>query len=255
MADPEQTAHNDANYALGELRRLLATPGIHLPEGKLPTERELTRDLGITRHALRRALVVLEAEGLIWRRQGAGTFVGSPSRELGEAVSFKPASTTFEEIVEARLRLEPQLAQLAAIRASESDIARLHELNRRAVSASDPESCELWDGAYHRQIALAAGNAMLLSLFDIVNRVRQDRAWQQIRAAARNGASPNAMPIAHHEGIIAAIAARDPILAGPRIRAHMPPLPMRLNARPCDTLLDGHDSIIPTSPQTQGGHP
>src|SRR3546814_10399058 len=44
---------------------------------QLPTERELAEQIGVGRRAVRRALEVLEAEGRIWRRQGAGTFIGA----------------------------------------------------------------------------------------------------------------------------------------------------------------------------------
>lgn len=91
------------------------------------------------------------------------------------------------EILEVRLRLEPQLAQLAAARAKPAKIERMRELAHKIIEGDDADSRELGDGALHRQIALAAGNELFLSIFDIVNRVRQDEAWQAIRERACAG--------------------------------------------------------------------
>lgn len=209
-----------ANYALNELRRIItasAAAGLR----KLPTERELTGQLGITRHALRQALDVLETEGLLWRRQGAGTFIGSPQGNLDSQINATLPGTTFEEAIETRLRLEPQLAQLAAIRATAEDLDRMRELNRRSIEASDPESCELWDGAFHRQIALAARNRILLSLFDVTNRVREEPFWQMTRDTARATPGSSERINQSHLAIIAAIEARDPRRAGQMMCEHL----------------------------------
>ncbi len=72
----------------------------------------------MSRRAIRRALEVLEAEGRIWRRQGSGTYAGQRPDEAGTSMSARLiAETNLFEIMEVRLRIEPQLAQLAAIRA------------------------------------------------------------------------------------------------------------------------------------------
>ena len=100
------------------------------------------------------------------------------------------------------------------MRADPDDVSRMIELNRQCVEDIDPESCELWDGAFHRQIAVAARNRMLLSLFDILNRVRQDPAWQRTREMARDNAGSRDAVIHHRARVIAAIEGRDPAAAG-----------------------------------------
>ena len=109
--------------------------------------------------------------------------------------------------MEVRLRLEPQLAALAALRAKPVQIARMHELSDRIAQCVDADEGELWDGTLHRQIADAAGNALFLSLFDVVNRIRQDPAWQAVRERARGGLAGHALPVAQHRAIVDAIAA------------------------------------------------
>lgn len=215
-SDPE--ARQNSNYALEQLRTLIRKKG---SEGKLPTERELSVSLGVSRRAVRRALEVLEAEGAIWRRQGAGTFIGDRPDGLSEQVGLIVAGTNFMEVMEVRLRIEPQLAQLAAIRVKDEDIESLERLVARTYEAEDSDARELWDGALHRQIAKIAGNHFFLSLFELVQRVRQDEAWRAIRQRAREAFGTRERSHAEHKKIIEAIARRDPGQAGEAMRRHL----------------------------------
>lgn len=216
--DKTGESRDNSNYALDCLRELIAA-GNFDAGGRLPTERALTEMLGISRRAVRRALEVLEAEGLIWRRQGAGTFIGTPP--AGDRVDDIVAGTNFIELMEVRLRIEPQLAQLAAMRARPQDIAKMRELADKIGASKDADAKELWDGALHRQIAQTAGNQLFLSLFDVVNRVRQDDAWQVIRERARATNERQVLLLTQHTAIIDAIAMRDPAQAGEAMRQHL----------------------------------
>lgn len=217
----------NSNYALEKLRDLLRN-GDFGADGKLPTERTLSSRLGLSRRAIRRALEVLEAEGSIWRKQGSGTYVGQKPSEWSDHVETIVAGTNFMEIMEVRLRIEPQLAQLAAMRAKPGDIERMRELAQKIHVREDADGKELWDGALHRQIAQTAGNLLFLSIFDMINRVRQDEAWQTIRERARSNANTMSISNAQHAAIINAIAARDPARAGEAMRQHLLMLQERL---------------------------
>jgi GntR family transcriptional repressor for pyruvate dehydrogenase complex len=190
-------------------------------EDRLPTERALTETLGVSRRAVRRALEVLESEGLIWRRQGAGTFVGEKPDRWGDHVEALVAGTDIMEIMEVRLRIEPQLAQLAAMRAKPAEIERMRVLADKTGQSTDADSKELWDGALHRQIAQSAGNKLFLSIFDVINRIRQDDAWQSIRERARRTGTNGRTSYEQHLAIVDAIAARDPGQAGEAMRKHL----------------------------------
>ncbi|ATA23310.1 GntR family transcriptional regulator [Brenneria goodwinii] len=222
----KKTAEN-SNYALERLRELLSESTIE-PNGKLPTERALSERWGVGRREVRRALEVVEAEGLIWRKQGAGTFLGQKPDNWGTHAANLIEGTDFMEIMEVRLRIEPQLAQLAALRAKPKDIERMRALRDKIYERTDADWRELWDGSLHRLIAQSAGNQLFLSLFDVVNRVRQDPAWQAIRERARRQNASLAESRIHHNQIIEAIAARDPERAGEAMRQHLLSLEERL---------------------------
>ena len=210
----------NSTYALEKLRGLLTSDTLEA-DGKLPTERALSEMFGVSRRAIRRALEVLEAEGRIWRRQGSGTYAGQRPDGWDEHVGSIIAETNLFEIMEVRLRIEPQLAQLAAIRAKSTDIERMYELTKKIFASSDADGRELWDGALHRLIAQSAGNQFFLTIFDVINHVRQDESWQAIRELARNINRTRSLSYAQHKAIIDAIAARNPMQAAEAMRTHL----------------------------------
>lgn len=212
---PENDRDN-SSLALERLRLMLRD----IPatgDSRLPTERQLAESLGISRRSVRRALEVLEAEGLVWRRQGAGTFAGPRPDTLTEHQGME---ANFSEVMEVRLRLEPQLAQLAALRASAPAIARMRDILGRLEATGDADGRELWDSALHREIARAAGNTFFLMIFDSMDRARHDDAWRALRERARSRANL-AQTMRQHRELVDAIADHDPIRAGAAMRAHI----------------------------------
>jgi DNA-binding FadR family transcriptional regulator len=208
-----------SSLALDRIRKMLNETSFG-PDGKLPTERAIAEQLGISRRSVRRALEVLEAEGRVWRRQGSGTFARPPPSDLHGRIGQIAAETDYMEIMEVRLRIEPQLAQLSALRAKSEAIERMRQILRRLDESEDSDGRELWDSAFHRQIAKSAGNRFFLTIFDVVDRVRQDAAWQAIRARARSAAYLAIYSQQHHT-ILEAIARRDPVKAGEAMRQHL----------------------------------
>jgi GntR family transcriptional repressor for pyruvate dehydrogenase complex len=217
---------NNSALALGRLRALIRARGRH-GETRLPTERELVASLGLSRRALRRALEVLEAEGRIWRRQGKGTFIGARPGEPGDMARALTGQTNFYEVMEARLRLEPQLAFLAALKASDAEVERMRHLCVRVAESDDSDGRELWDGALHRQIARSTGNRLLLALFDVIDQIRQNDSWTALRERARRHGG-HAQYLDHHVAIVDAIASRDPTSAEQAMRRHIAALQQTL---------------------------
>lgn len=210
---------DNSNFALEQLRALLRSEKLST-DGRLPTERALSDSLGVSRRAVRRALDVLEAEGMVWRRQGSGTYAGPRPHSWSQFEAIA-SGTNVMEIMEVRLRVEPQLAQLAAVRANAEDVARMYDLAARISGSVDADGWELWDGALHRLIAQSAGNQFFLNIFDVINRVRQDDLWRSIRELARKVGHTHRVSHDQHKAIVDAIAARDPMRAGEAMRRHL----------------------------------
>ena len=223
---PTPALPDNANRVLFGLRALLDGPE-RPADGRVPPERELSSRFGVSRRAVRRALEVLEAEGLVWRRQGKGTFLGQPPHSTAGLV----AALTPEAAMEARLALEPALAALCAGRAGPWDVIRLRALSRRAETAESADAGELWDGAFHRLIASVAGNPLLTAAFAAIDEVRAREDWQERRARVR---SPRSMAesFAQHEAIVRAIERGDAEAAREAMTAHLASLAGRLQGAP-----------------------
>ena len=168
---------------LNQLRNALGS-GQFPDQGRLPAERELAEKFNVSRSTLRTALGILEAEGKIWRHVGRGTFVGERPSIDAPALSALVDQTHPEEVMEVRLVLEPRIAAHAARRATATDIEAMDRCIRKAKTANDVATFELWDGALHRAIATGAHNTLLLTLFDAVNAIRQEAIWGRLKEAS-----------------------------------------------------------------------
>lgn len=231
--EPDNPIDNSSRLALDALRQIVAQHAA-FPQRALPTERELTVEFGVSRRAVRRALAVLEAEGQIWRRQGKGTFVGPTPPSAAMSFARLSGRTNFSEVMEARLHLEPALASLAALRANGEQMAILRRLNERttrqqAAEHPDAEGIELWDSALHRGIAEAAGNRLMLDIYEMLDAIRLDPAWRDLRQRARNAERLDTY--SHdHDDIVGAIESRDPIKAATAMRGHLRGLQQALDS-------------------------
>lgn len=190
------------------------------PDGKLPTERDLANRFGVGRRYVRQALDALEVDGLVWRKQGKGTFVGQPSDPMGDLAAQITGETNALEVMEARLCIEPELAALCAKRMQPDEVARLRMLAQRQLEAADAQAIELWDGSLHRLIAQCARNRPLLTAFSLLDKIRANPDWVNLRAKARDGAS---LRVTHseHLAIIDAIAAGHATAARTAMRDHL----------------------------------
>lgn len=236
MTDETQTQRN-SSLALERLRIIIDQLEREARD-QLPTERELAEQIGVGRRAVRRALDVLEAEGRIWRRQGAGTFISAARSGTESRIRYLPEMSNMFEVMEVRLRIEPALARLAALRATPADIARMREISDKVARATDMDSRELWDSSLHRAVAMAAGNTLFLALFDVVDRVRQDENWRHVREALR---TPSSQRLYHsqHEELVDALERRDPVAAERTMRKHLLSLQERLMLQ----TVEGHADV------------
>ncbi len=219
--DSPRDARRDTGRAeaLARIRTLLADD-VQAPGGRLPTERDLSEALGTGRRAVRQALDVLEAEGLIWRRQGKGTFAGRPPDPAEALVAELAPEVDPLVAMEARLCIEPPLAALCARRATPEDVARLRLLAGHAARAAHPDSAELWDGSLHRAIAAVAGNRLMMTVMALLDEVRIGQHWQALRQQARSRAAI-ALSLDQHEAIVDAIARGDAEAASAEMTRHL----------------------------------
>lgn len=207
------------------LRTWITTEGL-ARGARLPPERTLSTQLGLTRSELRNALLVLEAEGLLERHVGRGTYLAKaprPSRAgrgIEAAVADLSERTGPIEAMTARLVLEPEIAQMAALNATPQQLRALRELEQSMRSAPTWDAYETLDHDFHNMIATAAGNSMLEALFNILNSVRQVVVWRRLATTDR-APGLDYHSFNEHGTILAAIEARDAPTAAAAMRAHL----------------------------------
>jgi GntR family transcriptional repressor for pyruvate dehydrogenase complex len=166
------TPHSQLTMQVVEHVRALIASGKVKPGDRLPPERELARELQISRSSLRAGIGFLSAMGVLKSRHGAGTFVssGPPALDsnslsvLGVLHGFLPW-----QMFEARLVLESSVAALAAERATDEHIAELaEEVAEMYASLDDPKEYLIHDVRFHRTIARASGNPILGALMETI---------------------------------------------------------------------------------------
>lgn len=195
---------------------------------KLPPERQLTGTLGMTRATLRKALDALERDGLIWRHVGKGTFVadGSPRTANGAVAELGRQLTPFR-MMRARIAIEPGIAREAAMNASGDALSRMMRAIDRSKAATTWAEYEVQDDLFHRTLAEASDNLLLLSLFDQLNEVRRAVAWGSVTRHNQRPAEDH-ISFSEHDAVARAIIDRNPVAASDAMRTHLLSVAQRL---------------------------
>ena len=196
------------DQAITKIKELISS-GEFTAGARLPTERELTQQFGVSRSSLREAMRALALVGVLESRVGDGTYVTTLEPELLLTgigfVSDLARADSLLEMHQVRRLLEPEATRLAAARLSDDDLGRLEECLRRMETAdSEPAFIEA-DTAFHRVILDACGNATLSSLIqNLSSGTMRARMWQSIVARGAVEAT-----LASHRSIYNALVARD----------------------------------------------
>jgi DNA-binding FadR family transcriptional regulator len=155
-----------------QLTRLM-DEGVLGPGDQLPSERELSEELQVSRGTVREAVQFLQTLGLLEIRHGSGTFVRPATdptalRDEWREWTIRHAKR-IHDLLEIRKGLEPFAAELAAERAREADLAAMEEALEQmqpAVDSPDVAALIQADVAFHHALYVAAGNAALTEFGD-----------------------------------------------------------------------------------------
>ncbi|WP_337831773.1 FadR/GntR family transcriptional regulator [Pseudonocardia sp. TMWB2A] len=203
------------------------TSGEWRPGDRLPPERELAATLGASRQAVREALRVLQAQGVIRSQVGTGADSGTvvvpaPARALGRVLALHLAVDSFpvDDVTEARVMFERFSAGLAARRRSASDLLEWTAALDVMDDDLDPAAFSDADIAFHVAIAAAAGNRLV---GELTRAIRESVRGMLLDAMQAQGDWPALRERlrAEHREIHAAIADGDGALAADRIEAHI----------------------------------
>lgn len=202
-------------------RRILS--GHYKQNVVLPTEAQLCEEFGVSRTAMREAIKMLAAKGMIVSRQRAGTRVQEASNwnrldsdvlEWMNGIDFDPDFV--RGLIEARQAIEPAAARLAAMRATAKDLALIEEAYEAMCAAptTDLAACAEADVAFHASILRASHNPIFAGLVSLIgqslaNSFRLTTSVSQSYVTTLDA----------HGDVLEAIRLRQPEIASERMRA------------------------------------
>jgi len=207
--------------AITKLRNMIQS-GELPPGSRLPSENQLTVQMGLSRSGVREAVKILQSARVLEVRRGDGTFVTSLAPGLllegvGFAVELLQGETLLE-VMEVRRLLEPAATSVAALRITDDQLAELAlVLQQMQERADDADGLMQADIAFHRLVTSSTGNETLVSLLDgLSGRTVRARVWRGIVEG-----NVTQTTIDEHRAIYDALAARDPALAGAAALVHV----------------------------------
>ncbi len=217
---PIQTVDTDRLYKkIARQLSDLIDAGEFAPGERLPAERQLAEQLGVSRPSVREALIALEIEGKVEVRVGAGVFVVAPA--LAPVLAAAEEGEGPFELIRARWMVEGETAACAAREATPADLAAIRaavdDLARLQVGA---ERTDAPDRAFHLAVARATHNGPVAAVVQLL--------WDQGRGAMwklmeRHFETPalRAATLRDHRAVLDAIAAHDPAAARAAMRHHL----------------------------------
>jgi GntR family transcriptional regulator, transcriptional repressor for pyruvate dehydrogenase complex len=187
---------------------------------RLPSERDLAVQLGVSRPSLREAIRALIALNILESRHGEGTFVSTLEPELlAEPIDFvlQVNDGAIISLFEARRVLEAGVAALAAERASDLELSELEDFVKAGrVKVNDPEAFIVHDVEFHARLRKAARSPVLASLLSSVSAL----SVASRRLTAQDPAT-RARALADHEAMVKVLKARDAEAARDKMVEHL----------------------------------
>lgn len=204
-----------------QLRQAVAT-GEFAVGSRLPAERDLAKQLGVSRPSVREALIALEVEGVIEVRTGSGIYVLAQTKR--KAARSKPDALSEWgplELMRARELVEGEVAALAARHAKKTDVqsidSALQQMRDEVDAGQEPRQ---GDEAFHNAIARACGNEVLHDTVQGYWRARYGPMFERLGDHFETLPSWNAA-LAEHAEVLEAIRSRDAKAARDAMQKHL----------------------------------
>ncbi len=206
----------------GQLRALIKA-GEFAVGARLPAERDLAKQLGVSRTSVREALIALEVDGWVEVRTGSGVYVldRAGTANASARVEISPTEWGPLELIRARRVVEGEIAALAAMQAKRKDLAAMEGAIAAMKSAAVQGVLPLeGDRAFHTAVAEACGNVVLT---ETVQNFWDSRRGPLFERLGGHFETPQSWrcAIAEHEAIVEAIRAHDGAGARAAMHAHM----------------------------------
>lgn len=178
---------------------------------KLPSEREMSELIGVSRTSVREAIRALEVVGLVESKQGAGNYIKTNfDNSLFEPLSvmFMLQESSVKEMYDLRETLELECAKLSAQNIEDNELALLTAIvDRMYLAVSEEESLEL-DIKFHYLVAKASRNVLLINMLDVISQL-MDEFIQKSRMQILHEGNTKESLLEIHENLLRALKCRD----------------------------------------------
>jgi DNA-binding FadR family transcriptional regulator len=205
----------------------LIEQGIFNPGMQLPSERELARQLGVSRASLRESLTVMQMMGLVETVSGAGTFIAKEQKATPLNYSLPNLGESPFVILQARKVIEPTVAALAATQRKHASVKKITEILAWVESDRSENQilCDVFsesDRQFHLEIARATGNPILVATQEMIHGLMGQPLWLALmRHSSISTPGRFEEALKEHHGIFEAIQNKDEQLASIRMKAHL----------------------------------
>ncbi len=205
-----------AEQILGRIAKGDLSPG-----QRLPGERQLAEQLGVSRVSVRAALQRLKTQGFLDAVQGGGTRVVSSAGAMDAALTAMVRTTldNLYDLVEIRMALETWAARRAAERATPEQISALDQIMQALAAPSSHGRRAPHDMDFHLEIARAAGSPVYLHIFSTIRDILDRMMAADDLEAVSHGCKD--LILDHHRAILEAIRNRDPDRAAAAVAGHL----------------------------------
>lgn len=221
---PLQTVEPQRLYRqIAEQLRTLIGEGEFKAGERLPAERDLSKQLGVSRPSVREALIAMEVEGWVEVRTGSGVYVRERGARVNGHNGHAVASTEWGplELIRARKVVEGEIAAMAATQAKAHDLRAMAEALASMRADADAGHLPLdGDRAFHTAIVTACGNTVLIETVQGFWDSRRSPIFERLGGHFETVQSWRSA-IAEHEAIYEAVRRRDPQAARTAMHAHM----------------------------------
>ena len=214
-----------------QLRSLIAA-GEFTTGSRLPAERDLAKQFGVSRPSVREALIALEVEGWVEVRTGSGVYVLAHNGAAvnGHATQVPATEWGPLELLRARRLIEGEIAAMAATHAKRKNVQAIREsIDAMAQDVERGVKPLEADRAFHAAIAQACGNAVLLETVQTFWDARHGPLFERLGGHFESSAVWR-LAIAEHEAVLAAIRLRDADGARAAMQQHMDKTNARFSA-------------------------
>jgi GntR family transcriptional regulator, transcriptional repressor for pyruvate dehydrogenase complex len=186
---------------------------------RLPPERDLAQQLGVSRPSLREAMIALDVEGTVEIRSGSGVYVRTPPERPHKATAALGDSPM--ELMQARAALEGSAVVLACAHATPKGMEKLRGIVESMREAIARRSTPLeFDRQFHLAIAEMSGNLVMVRLIGEMFESRHSPISVKLSSRFENTRTWN-LALKEHEAILRALEVRDPLAAQTAIRSHL----------------------------------